>query len=82
MEHGKAAAQVVAEASVAIERSKKARGGFQERAQPAPRRCGNCGGTGHNARTCLKDAAKSSDSKCTLAHLFLDSSSGDDDNPA
>jgi hypothetical protein len=63
MEYSKAAAQVAAEASVASERSKKARsGGDQERAQPALRRCGNCGGTGHNARTCKKDAEGDSES--------------------
>jgi hypothetical protein len=45
MEYGEAAAQVAAEASVAAERSKKARGGGdQERAQLALRRYGNCGG--------------------------------------
>jgi hypothetical protein len=43
---------------VAAGRSKKARGGGdQERAQPTVRRCGNCGGTGHNARTCKKDTS-------------------------
>jgi hypothetical protein len=52
---------VASEASIAARRSKKARGGGgQERAQPALRRCGNCGGTGHNARTCKKDTEISS----------------------
>ena len=52
---------MAAEASVAAERSKKARSsGDQERAQPALRRCGNCRGTGHNARTCKKDTDISS----------------------
>jgi len=61
MEYGKAAAQVAIAASVAAGRSKKARGGGdQERAQPTVRRCGNCGGTGHNARTCKKDTEVSS----------------------
>jgi hypothetical protein len=61
MEYGIAAAQVASEASMAAGRSKKARGGGgQERAQPALRRCGNCGGTGHNARTCKKDTEISS----------------------
>jgi ribosomal protein L32 len=61
MEYSKAAAQVAAEASVASERSKKARsGGDKERAQPALRRCGNCGKTRHNARTCKKDTNISS----------------------
>jgi hypothetical protein len=61
IEYGEAVAQVAAEASVAAERSKKARGGGdQETAQPAVRRCGNCGRTGHNARTCKKDTEVSS----------------------
>jgi hypothetical protein len=61
MEYGEAAAQVAAEASVAAERSKKARGGGdQERAQPALQRCGNCRGTRHNARMCKKDIKASS----------------------
>jgi hypothetical protein len=56
IEYSEAAAQVVAEASVAADRSKKTRGdGDQEGAQPALRRCGNCGETGHNARTCKID---------------------------
>jgi hypothetical protein len=47
---------------VAARRSKKARGGGdQERAQPTVRRCGNCGGTGHNARTCKKDTEDNSE---------------------
>ena len=50
MEYGKASAQVVGNASTASQRSKKARGSDgHETAQPALRRCGNCGGTGHNA---------------------------------
>jgi hypothetical protein len=63
LDYSKAADQVAAEASVAANRSKKARSsGDQERAQPALRRCGNCGGTGHNARTCKKDTEASSES--------------------
>jgi hypothetical protein len=69
MEYGEAAAQVAAEASVAAERSKKAcGGGDQERAQPALRRCGNCGGTGHNARTCRKDTEVSSELDASTTH--------------
>jgi ribosomal protein L32 len=76
MEYGEAAAQVAAEASVAARRSKKARGGGdQERAQPALRRCGNCGKSGHNARTCKKDLEYNSElelsSICT--ELLVDS---------
>jgi hypothetical protein len=56
MEYGTAAAQVAAEASVAARQSKKARSSSnQETAQLALRRCGNCGRTGHNVRTCKKD---------------------------
>jgi hypothetical protein len=64
MEYGEAAAQVAAEASMAAGRSKKARGGGdQERAQSTVRRCGNCDGTGHNARTCKKDTEENSESE-------------------
>jgi hypothetical protein len=70
MEYGEAAAQVAAEASVAAERSKKARGGGdQERAQPALQRCGNCGGTRHNARTYKKDTEASSKSDASTTYI-------------
>jgi hypothetical protein len=70
MEYGEAAAQVAVEASVAAGRSKKARsGGDQERAQPALRRCGNCGRTGHNARTCKKDIEISSESDASTTYI-------------
>src|SRR5438552_1847242 len=81
MEYGKAAAQVVAAASAALQPSKKACGGDgQERAQPALRRYGNCGGTGHNARTCQVDAAESSKSKASTQYIFSDSSDDSSDN--
>jgi ribosomal protein L32 len=60
---------VAAEAFVAAERSKKARsGGDQERAPPALRCCGNCGKTGHNARTCKKDTEISSKSNASTTY--------------
>jgi hypothetical protein len=63
IEYGEAAAQVAAEASVTDERLNEACGdGDQERAQSALRRCGNCGGAGHNAQTCKKDTEVSSES--------------------
>jgi hypothetical protein len=69
LEYGEAVAQVAAEAAVASEPSKKARGSSdQERAQPALWRCGNCGGTGHNARTCKKDIEVSSESDGSTAY--------------
>jgi hypothetical protein len=70
MEYGEAAAQVAAEASVAAGRSKKARGGGdQERAQPTVRRCGNCSGSGHNARTCKEDAEISLESDASTMYI-------------
>jgi ribosomal protein L32 len=76
MEYRTAAAQVAAEASVAARRSKKARSSSdQETAQPALRRCGNCGRTGHNARTCKKDteAYSESDASTTYVGSLFDS---------
>jgi hypothetical protein len=70
MEYGEAAAQVAAEASAGPQQLKKARGsGDQEPAQPAVRRCGNCGGTGHNARTCKKDTEISSESDVSTTYV-------------
>jgi hypothetical protein len=61
---------VAAEASVAAERSKKARGGGdQERAQPALRRCRNCGRTRHNAQMCKKDTEASSKSDVSTTYI-------------
>jgi hypothetical protein len=76
MVYGEAAAQVAAESSVAAERSKKAHGGGdQERAQPALFRCGSCGRTGHNARTCKIDTETSSGSDASTRYIgsFFDS---------
>jgi hypothetical protein len=70
IEYGEAAAQVAAEASIVTRRSKKARSGSdQERAQPTVRRCGNCGGAGHNARTCKKDTEISSESDASTTYI-------------
>jgi hypothetical protein len=79
MEYGTAAAQIAAEASAAPQRSKKARGGGdQEPAQPAVRRCGNCGGTGHNARTCKKDTEAFS--KLDISTTYVGSLFNSDEN--
>jgi hypothetical protein len=70
IEYGEAAAQVATEVSVAAGRLKKARDGDnQERAQPSVRRCGNCGGTGHNVRTCRKDIDISSESDASTTYI-------------
>jgi hypothetical protein len=69
MEYDEAAAQVTAKVSVAAERLKKACGsGDQEKAQPALRRCGNCGGTEHNAQTCKNDTEVSSESDASMMY--------------
>jgi hypothetical protein len=70
MEYGEAAAQVAAKVSAGPQRSKKARGSSdQEPAQPAVRRCGNCSGTGHNARMCRKDTEISSESDVSTTYV-------------
>jgi hypothetical protein len=70
LKYGKAAFQVVAEASVAARLSKRAHGGGdQERVQPALQRCRNCGGTGHNARMSKRDAEVSSDSNAITTYV-------------
>ncbi len=38
-----------------IRRDKRSRGGRQNEGQLGVRHCGNCGKTGHNARTCQED---------------------------
>jgi hypothetical protein len=69
IEFSAGALQVAKSASAARTTSKKggSRGG-QERTQPAQRRCGNCGGTGHNARTCQKDAEEDSESNVATSY--------------
>ena len=54
LEYGVGSAKVAVKASVTAQPSKKTRGGGDhEGAPPGIRRCGNCGETGHNARTRL-----------------------------
>ena len=70
MEYGPASLRVAAKAPVAAQLSKKTRGvGGQEEAQPTLRRCGNCGGTGHNARMCQKDTEISSESETSTQYV-------------
>ena len=72
IEFGAGALQVAKSASTARTTSKKGGSrGSQERTQLAQRRCGNCGGTGHNARTCQKDAEE--DSESNTATLYEES---------
>lgn len=48
-----------------VRRDKRSGEGFQNEGQSTARRCGTCGKTGHNARTCQEaiDISSSSDSK-------------------
>ena len=81
LEYSEGAAQVAAEASAALQPSKKARSREgQDRAQQALRRCGNCGGAGHNARTCQADTAEASKSEASTQYIFPDSSDNGSDN--
>ena len=43
-----------------IRRDKRSRGGRQNEGQLSARRCGNCGKTSHNTRTCQEDVDMSS----------------------
>ena len=75
IEYGKGAAQAAGEAPMAPQPSKKARSSSgHQRAQPGVRRCGNCGGTGHNARTCRQVEEVTSESEASAQYIFSDSS--------
>jgi hypothetical protein len=83
LEYSEAADRVAASASLLVNPPKKRRsGGALEGALLPQRRCGTCGETRHNARTCQKDAAESSNSECTLAYVFSDTSEDNNNNPA
>ena len=76
LEYGEGVSYVAAEASSSNQRTKKGGGGGGgEPAQPSQRRCGNCGETGHNARTCQKDTEAPSDSDTPSSYegLIVDS---------
>ncbi|KAK7178206.1 transposase [Paraphaeosphaeria sporulosa] len=80
MEYGPTADQVAAGPSTASRSSKKARGGSASEGGPSTqRRCGNCGGSGHNARTCQEAEESSFESDITLSWLFSDSVDSDSD---
>jgi hypothetical protein len=69
IEFGAGALQVAKSASAARTTSKKGGSrGSHKRPQPAQRRCGNYGGTGHNARTCQKDAEEDSESNAATSY--------------
>ena len=67
VEYGEAALSIAGSAAAACTVPKRARGSSgQERAQPGQRHCGNCGKTGHNARTCQEDAEEDSKSSASV----------------
>ena len=69
IEFGVGALAVAESASSSRTTAKKARSsGGQEQAQPGQRRCGNCGKTGHNVRTCQKDTAEDSESDASASY--------------
>ena len=48
------------EANTQIRRDEREMGGRSKEGQPAMQRCGTCGETGHNARTCQVEVDRSS----------------------
>jgi len=69
MEYGEAALSIAESAAAARTVPKRARvSSGHERAQPAQRHCGNCGKTGHNARTCQKNAEEDSASDASALY--------------
>jgi hypothetical protein len=72
MEYGIALVQVGAEASVAVQQSKRSRSkAGQERALPVQRRYRNCGKVGHNTRTCQNDEETSSNLNTSISDIEL-----------
>jgi hypothetical protein len=70
LEYREASTQVAAKATVARQSSKQSRGSNSHTTVTAGlRRCGNCGGTGHNARTCRKDIEVSSESDSSTQYI-------------
>jgi hypothetical protein len=81
LEYSEAADQVAASTALVANPSKKTRSGSApERAPSTRRRCGTCGETGHNARTCQKDTAVSSESEASTQYIFSDSSDNENDS--
>ncbi|KAI8930666.1 hypothetical protein NX059_012275 [Plenodomus lindquistii] len=80
LEYG-AGSQAATASTAAPALSKRARGGGgQAPAQPGVRRCGNCGGTGHNARTCQKGSESTSESDASSIAVESDVDSNDNDD--
>jgi uncharacterized low-complexity protein len=80
LEFGAAAEQVAQTASTVVNPQRRLCSGSALKTLSTKRRCGKCGEPEHNARTCKKDALKSSESDCTTAHEFSGSSVRDNDH--
>ena len=80
LEFGTAADQAAQTASAVVNPQRRLCSGGALGTLPTQRRCGKCGESGHNARTCKKEALESSESDCTTVHEFLGSSVGDNDD--
>jgi len=75
LEYGETADQVATGPSSTAQQSKKARRqGGQDGAPATQRRCGTCGGAGHNARTCRQVEEVASESEASTQYIFSDSS--------
>ena len=82
MEYGSVLVQEAATATTVPQQSKKARySDSGKSAQLASRRCGNCGGTGHNARTCKIDTEEYSESDSSTMYIGSLFDSDEIDNP-
>jgi hypothetical protein len=81
LEYGEAADQAVTQPSSTVSRPSKTVGVLNKRTAPSTQcRCGQCGGTGHNARTCQGDAAGDSELSASTQYIFSSSVASDNDD--
>jgi hypothetical protein len=81
LEYGEAADQVAASTALVANPPKKTcSGGAAEGAIMTQRRCSNCGGIGHNARTCQAGAVDDSESSASTQFILSDSGGNDKDD--
>ena len=81
LEFSVAADQVAAEASITVKKPRKGSGSnSQDQAPTTQRRCGKCGKTGHNVRTCQLDREPSPESVASTQYIFSDTSCSNNDD--
>ena len=81
LEFSTTANQVAAEASITVKKPRRGSGGNgQDQAPTTQRRCGKCGETRHNARTCQLDREPSPKSVASTQYIFSDTSCSDNDD--